>query len=306
MKGKITTHELNYTPPLDWAFFLHYLGARATAGVEAVEGERYVRTFALGKSVGTLTLSHHPTDTRLLVTIRGNVGTQTETILGRVRRMFDLDIDLSSVHAVLGIDPHLAPLLAASPGVRVLGAWSPFELLVRTIVGQQVTVKAATTIMGRIASRLGKPVDALNQGAPSFLFPTPRALADGSLEAIGMPPKRVLTLQNVARAIADMTIPFPEPDNGNLDGVKEALLKMPGIGPWTVEYFALRALRDADAWPGTDLVLRRILEQHESAYPPIDTDRWRPYRGYAAVHLWNKASQEQRNNSAGNVNNAKP
>ncbi|WP_406695707.1 AlkA N-terminal domain-containing protein [Singulisphaera sp. Ch08] len=295
MERQTVTYELDYSPPLDWPFFLQYLGARATVGVEAVEGERYVRTFAWEGCSGSLSLSQHPTDARLLLTIRGEVGAHSEAILGRVRQMFDLDTNLALVHAVLGTDPHLGPLLAASPGIRVLGAWSPFELLVRTIVGQQVTVKAATTIMGRIVSRLGKAVVALNPGGPSFLFPTPRTIADGNLEAIGMPSKRVLTLQNVARAIADATITFPEPD-GDVVGVKEALLKMPGIGPWTVEYFALRALRDADSWPGTDLVIRRILEQFERAGPAIQVEQWRPYRGYAAVHLWNKATRDKTRN----------
>src|SRR4051812_17923241 len=107
MEGQTVTHELAYAPPLDWAFFLQYLGARATSGVEAVEGGRYVRTFDMEGSVGTLSLSHHPTASRLLLTIQGIAEAQTKAILRRVRRMFDLDIDLSSVHAVLGADPHL-------------------------------------------------------------------------------------------------------------------------------------------------------------------------------------------------------
>ncbi|SIO60840.1 DNA-3-methyladenine glycosylase II [Singulisphaera sp. GP187] len=291
MVGQTRTYELDYTPPLDWAFFLQYLGARATLGVEAVEEERYVRTFALGESRGTLSFTHHPTAALILLTIEAKVGTETQAILARARRMFDLEIDLSSVHLVLGADPRIGPLLAASPGIRVPGAWSPFELLVRTIVGQQVTVKAATTIMGRIASRLGEPVDPASRGGPSFLFPTPRAVADGKLEAIGMPSRRVQTLQHVARAIADATIPFPDGDSCVV-GVKEALLSMPGIGPWTVEYFALRALREADAWPGTDLVLRRALEPHEPGRPTTAADHWRPFRGYAAVHLWNHAARQ--------------
>lgn len=291
MDRQVRTHEIEYRPPLDWEFFLQYLGARATLGVETVEGGRYIRTIALGKSPGRLIVSHHPTKARVLVTIEGEVGTRYDDILKRVRRIFDLEIDLAAVHSVLGADPTLGPLLAAAPGVRVPGAWSPFELLVRTIVGQQVTVKAATTIMGRIASRLGEPVDTSGPAGPSFLFPTPRAIADGDLEAIGMPSRRVQTLQNVARAIADATIPFPD-SGGHEAEVKAALLKLPGIGPWTVAYFALRALRDADAWPGTDLVLRRILDSSASESPTIDSERWRPYRGYAAMHFWNQAARE--------------
>jgi DNA-3-methyladenine glycosylase II len=209
--------------------------------------------------------------------------------------MFDLDIDLSAVHAVLGTDPCLAPMLATHPGLRVPGAWSAFELLVRTIVGQQVTVKAATTIIGRIASRLGQPMGGSEDGGPAFLFPTPRALADGNLDGIGMPSRRVACLQNVARAIAERTIPFPD-TNEDTDGVKEALLALPGIGTWTVEYFALRALRDPDAWPGSDLALRRAVERFAEASgesAACVSDRWRPYRAYAAIHLWNAAANTQ-------------
>jgi DNA-3-methyladenine glycosylase II len=125
-----------------------------------------------------------------------------------------------------------------------------------------------------------------------LLFPSPSTLAEGNLNAIGMPTRRVEALQNVAGMIADRAIPFPGWD-GSPSGVKKALLRLPGIGPWTVEYFALRALRDADAWPETDLVLRRLIEQHPRTQTktarPV-SDRWRPYRGYAAMHLWRHAS----------------
>jgi DNA-3-methyladenine glycosylase II len=295
MKGRPVTLDLGYTPPLDWPFFLQYLGNRATAGVEEVDQGRYARTIEVAGRAGTLVLAHHPKDARLILTIRGEARGHPEAVLGRVGRMFDLEIDLASVHSVLGADPRLGPLLVASPGIRVPGAWSPFELLVRTIVGQQVTVKAATTIMGRIARRFGQTAEGPDGNGPSFLFPSPRVLADGDLGAIGMPSRRVAALQHVARAIADGAIPFPDPDGGAA-GVKEALLGLPGIGPWTVEYFALRALRDADAWPGTDLVLRRSLQQQAPPSDPTETpvpERWRPYRGYAAMHLWNKASLDR-------------
>lgn len=295
MNDSTTTLALAYIPPLDWRFFLRYLGARATPGVEAViEPGRYVRTIEVGGDCGRLALSHHPEEDRLLLEIQGEVTRHTPTVLARVRLMFDLDVNLALVHETLRSDPGLGPLLSAAPGIRVPGAWCPFELLVRTIVGQQVTVKAATTIIGRIASRLGTPVDGANPGEPSFLFPSPRAIADGSLASIGMPSKRAEALQNVARAIADKAIPFPSIDlPGNPDEIRQALLERPGIGPWTVEYFALRALRDPDAWPATDLILRRAVAQlHQATSPAIE--RWKPYRGYAAMHLWNNAAQDSR------------
>jgi DNA-3-methyladenine glycosylase II len=272
---------------LDWPFFLRYLGARATPGVEAAQDNRYVRTIETERGGGRFSVWHHPREARLIVSLQGDGEAKAELILARVRRIFDLDIDLTAVHAQLGVDAFLGPLVHAAPGIRIPGAWSAFELLVRTIVGQQVTVKAATTIMGRIVHRLGKPLRGAGDGEPSLLFPTPRELAEGSLESIGMPAKRAVTLQNVARAIAEGTIPFPQRD-GDATAVKEALLQLPGIGPWTVEYFALRGLGEADAWPGTDLVLRR-------AVPPLAhvDAAWKPYRSYAAMHLWNRASQDK-------------
>ena len=305
MEGRAATFELDFTPPLDWPFFLRFLGARATPGVEAVDRGRYVRTVEVDGAVGKFVVEPHPTFQRLLVTVQGEAATQARAVLGRVRRMFDLDVDLPSVHATLGADPLLRPLLDAAPGIRIPGAWSAFELLVRAIVGQQVAVKAATTIMGRIVGRLGTPVDGGGDAGPSFLFPSPRAVAEGDLSSIGMPTKRALALQNVARAIAGSAIPFPEA-GGVVDGVKEALIELPGIGPWTVEYFALRALGDADAWPGTDLILRRAIEPHsDSATTPRGPACWRPYRGYAAMHLWNRAAQEA-TRSQGPVRGEKP
>ncbi len=180
-------------------------------------------------------------------------------------------------------DPVLGPLIARNPGLRVPGAWSPFELLVRTIVGQQVTVKAATTIMGRIASRFGTPVAIAGLDATAFHFPTPATLARAHWDGIGMPGKRIAALQAVARAIDDDSIKFPAPGEDTA-AFRAALLQLPGIGPWTVEYFAIRALRDLDAWPATDLVLKRAVEQ--GATP----EHWRPWRGYAAMHLWNGAA----------------
>lgn len=282
-----------YTPPLEWPVFLAYLQSRSTAGVERVHEGQYSRTIAVGDDAGFLTVSHDPTKAELVLTIRGAAARHAEVISGRVRKMFDLDTDLAAVHAVLGADAWLAPSIRALPGLRVPGVWSPFELIVRTIVGQQVTFRAATTIAGRIAHRLGRTVPGARDDEPAVLFPSPSAFADGDLDAIGMPSKRVAALRGVARAFADGAIPFSETGEGT-EGTKEALLALPGVGPWTAEYFALSALRDPDAWPASDLVLRRALAELAPSLSPAKaltrTDRWRPWRAYAAMHLWNRAA----------------
>ncbi len=276
-----------YSEPFDWRYLLRYLRSRAATGVEQVDGARYVRTVRIQEVVGLLTIENERPQGRLIVRFSRRLASHTALIEQGVRRIFDLDADLPHIHSVLGRDPALAPLLRRSPGVRVPGAWCPFELLVRTIVGQQVSVKAATTIMGRIASRCGRSYG--EQFGSLSLFPTPRAICQSDLSAIGMPTKRVAALQSIAAAIAK--------DELRIDGttaaasVKARLVEFAGVGPWTAEYFALRGLRDGDAWPATDLVLKRTVR--DIAGPAADwrhAEPWRPYRGYAAMHLWNHAA----------------
>ncbi len=275
---------LPYTPPLDWPFFLRYLASRAALGVEFIHDNTYWRPVEIDGRKGTITVTQNESAAQLQLTIQGDVTAYADKIIPRVRTIFDLDVDLVSVHHALVSDPVLGPLIARNPGLRVPGAWSPFELLVRTIVGQQVTVKAATTIMGRIASRFGTPIVVAGMDAPAYHFPTPAVLAQAHWDGIGMPGKRVAALQAVARAIDEGAITFPTPGEDTA-AFRADLLQLPGIGPWTVEYFAIRALRDPDAWPATDLVLKRAVDQGGSP------EHWRPWRGYAAMHLWNDATQ---------------
>jgi DNA-3-methyladenine glycosylase II len=296
MAAHSVTFSLPYAHRLHWSHLIRHLDARATAGVERVHDGRYCRTVEVDGDTGLLAVAHHPKEPRLDVTVRGAAARHAAALGGRVRTLFNLDADLDAVHSALGSDPWLAPSLEALPGLRVPGAWCPFELVARTIVGQQVTVKAATTIMGRVAARVGRSVPGAGDGEPALVFPTARAVAEGNLDAIGMPSQRVAALQAAARAFAEGRIPF-SPSGGCTAGTREALLAVPGIGPWTVEYFAMRALRDADAWPATDLVLRRALAACAAGLAPAEirarVERWRPWRAYAAMHLWNRASQER-------------
>jgi DNA-3-methyladenine glycosylase II len=283
---------LPYEGPLDWPFFLRYLGARATPGVEAVVDGQYLRTVETDDGAGVLRVGHEPGRAQLTVALTGTGAASRHDVARRVSALFDLQADMATVQGLLGADAFLGPIVRAAPGVRIPGAWSPFELLVRTIVGQQVTVRAATTIMGRIVARLGKGVEG-PKAEPRLLFPSPREIAEGDLGSIGMPGSRIAALQQVAGAIAVGAMPFLD-EQCDGAGVREALLGQKGIGPWTVAYFALRALRDADAWPATDLVLRRAVERFaavEGRGHAVDAGRWSPYRGYVAMHLWNAAAQ---------------
>jgi AraC family transcriptional regulator of adaptative response / DNA-3-methyladenine glycosylase II len=227
-----------YRTPFDWNGLLTWLGARAIPGVEAIDQNTYIR--------GDVRVWHE----------RDAVHTTAEA--ERVRRVFDLDADPAAIHAALGRDRMLAPLLRKRPGVRVPGAWDPFELAVRAIVGQQVSVAGARTILGRIA-------------AAHTL--TPERLADVTVE--GMPRKRAETIRTLSRAIVDRDVILGESD----------LTQLPGIGPWTANYIAMR-LGDADAFPAGDLVLRRNAGNLTERELLERADAWRPYRAYAAMLLW--------------------
>lgn len=224
--------------PFDWNGVLTWLGTRAIAGVESVENGVYsrgaVRAWLEGDAV------HATRDAR------------------RIRRLFDLDADPSAIHATLGRDPMLAPLLRKRPGVRVPGAWDPFELAVRAIVGQQVSVAGARTILGRIAAAHGITAEALSQ-----------------VTVEGMPRKRADTIRLLAQGIVDGSVILGESD----------LTKLPGIGPWTASYIGMR-LGDADAFPAGDLILRRNAGNLTERELLRRAEAWRPFRAYAAMLLW--------------------
>ncbi|PTB21558.1 3-methyladenine DNA glycosylase 2 [Trinickia symbiotica] len=320
--------ELPFKAPYDWPRLTRFLAGRATPGVEAVEDGVYHRAIEWGGASGTLSVRRHPRKARLVVAVEGEASRHVDTLAPHVGTMFDVDAEPAAIAAHLGGDPWLAPLVGAAPGLRVPGAWSAFELVVRAIVGQQVSVKAATTLIGRLVVRAGARIDDHPHAGTAWRFPTPAALAEADLAQIGMPGKRVAALQAVARAVASGEVPIERAVaangvnggvsgeiNGGLNGVnpadgkgdkrrparpsadlatmREALLALPGIGPWTVEYIAMRAWRDPDAWPATDLVLAQSIAARDAACarPAAQrarTDAWRPWRAYAAMHLWNE------------------
>ncbi|HEV7767733.1 MAG TPA: AlkA N-terminal domain-containing protein [Thermoanaerobaculia bacterium] len=227
-----------YQAPFDWNGLLTWLAARAIPGVETVEDGVYAR--------GDVRVWHEGD------AVHATVDDE------RVRRVFDLDTDPAAIQAVLGRDRMLGPLLRKRPGVRVPGAWDPFELAVRAIVGQQVSVAGARTVLGRIA-------------AAHTL--TAERLAEVTVE--GMPRKRAETIRTLARAVVQRDVVLGESD----------LTKLPGIGPWTASYIAMR-LGDADAFPAGDLVLRRHAGDLTERELLKRAERWRPFRAYAAMLLW--------------------
>jgi DNA-3-methyladenine glycosylase II len=297
------TLELPFRAPYDWPRMLRFFAGRATPGVETVEDGAWRRAIDFEGASGTLSVRRHARRRCLVVEVEGAVSAHATALAAPLARMFDVEADPAAVAAHFAGDPWLAPLIAAAPGLRVPGAWSGFELVVRAIVGQQVSVKAATTIVGRLVQRVGKPIDGHPHASTAWRFPTPAALAAADLAGIGMPGKRVAALQGFAAAVASGAVAIERRYNGkigieaessgHLDDMRAGLLALPGIGPWTVEYVAMRAWRDANAWPATDLVLMQSIAARDPALARATqqrarSDAWRPWRAYAAMHLWNE------------------
>jgi 3-methyladenine DNA glycosylase/8-oxoguanine DNA glycosylase len=276
--------------PYDGARLLRYLRGRAIPGVEEVDDSTYRRMVSTPEGPAVLQLRQSGSD-RVLIAIVG--ADMNDSIFAGAGRLLDVDADPALIGAALGADPALAPLVAARPGLRLPGAYDGFELAVRALLGQQVTVRGASTLAGRVVDRAGMRV-AAPDGRLTHLFPTPDALAAADLAGIGMPGRRIAALQGLARAVADGDVRLD--DDADRDATRAALLALPGIGPWTVDYLAMRALGDRDAFPAGDLGLRRAaaalgLPTEERALRAY-AERWRPWRAYAAMHLWTWAVED--------------
>jgi AraC family transcriptional regulator of adaptative response / DNA-3-methyladenine glycosylase II len=282
------TVRLPFRLPFDWTRLLAYLAGRAIGGVESVSDDTYRRTIALRDGAGILTVRRPTRDANHLLLCVDGPGTATlfETV-ARVRRLFDLDADPRHVVAHLRRDPVLAAQIRRAPGLRLPGAWDPYELAVRAILGQQVSVAAATTMAGRLAARFGTPITT-SDPALTHIFPSPAVLRDAPVERIGLPAARAETIRTLAAAVCDGIVPFD--GSQSLDDVVERLCDLPGIGPWTANYVAMRGLAEPDAFPAGDLGLRRALANGAglptAAHVLARAERWRPWRGYAAMHLW--------------------
>jgi AraC family transcriptional regulator of adaptative response / DNA-3-methyladenine glycosylase II len=282
------TLYVTYRPPYDWDSMLGHLSARAMPGVEHVDGERYLRTVVENDEDGTVEVAHAPERRALAVTIRFPNVRALPAIVGRVKRLFDVGADVEAIGAELSHDTTLAALIARRPGLRVPGAWDGFELAVRAVLGQQVTVSAARRLAGALVEACGAPATHGNNAAPSRRFPDPARLLAADLGSLGMPRSRKATL----KAIADAALRDPrlfEPA-ASLDDAVTRLLAIPGIGDWTAHYIALRALHETDAFPATDAGLLRVADVLGIAPTPrallARAEAWRPWRAYAAQHLW--------------------
>ena len=284
--------DLAYRGPYDWEALTGFLALRAIIGVEVVSPKLYARTIAIGEHRGLLCVSPVPGRDRLSVTVRFPRLAALPAIIARVRRVFDLSADPQAIADHLSLDPALAPRVAARPGLRVPGAWDGFELAVRAILGQQITVTAATNLAARIVRDWGEPLpDGLAGVIPGLthIFPSAERLAAADLSILPMPRARSASLQSLARtAAADPALFEPRAD---LAGAIARLKALPGIGEWTAQYIAMRQLREPDAFPVGDIGLMRAMAGPDGARPAAAAlqaraEAWRPWRAYAALHLW--------------------
>jgi AraC family transcriptional regulator of adaptative response / DNA-3-methyladenine glycosylase II len=291
------TLRLSFRPPFDGDALVSFLAARAVPGVEAVSEGIYRRTAELEGSAGLVEAVVDDGRGALLVRLSGFPPAVALEAARRAGRLFDLDADPAAIAAHLGSDPLLAPLLARRPGLRVPGAWDPFETSVRTILGQQVSVRAARTLAARLVARFGRPLppDLAVEGL-THLFPAADDLAEADVASIGLPARRGETIRSLAREVALGRI-----DLGPAASLEEAegrLAGIAGIGPWTARLIALRALGEPDALPAGDLGLRKALAAGGGPLPsPADVTAraraWRPWRSYALIHLWTELANRE-------------
>lgn len=271
--GAITL-RLDYRPPLDWERLIAFLAARALPGIEKVEAGIYHRVVfgPAGELAGHLSVAPDPKRAALRVTLDAELVPRLVDIVARTRRLFDLDAHPARVAEHFADDALLGPCVARLPGLRVPGAFEPFETAVRAILGQQVSVRAATTLAGRLVARFGAP--------------TPERMAAATIDELcaqGLTGARAATLQTLARAVLDGRVSFTTIDP---EATIAALDDLPGIGPWTANYIAMRALAWPDAFPAEDLGVKKALGLTAKKSIEARAVAWRPWRAYAVMHLW--------------------
>jgi AraC family transcriptional regulator of adaptative response / DNA-3-methyladenine glycosylase II len=289
--------RLSYRRPFEWSQMINFLRGRAIPGVEAVVEDRYYRSVLVNGEVGVVEVGHCNKNHSLDLTLHSIDTAHLFPVVQKLREIFDLDAPISDIVDVLGKDPALKSRLRAHPGIRVPGAWDGFELMVRAILGQQVSVKAATTISGRIADRYGEPIsgkiaDQLGAKGIRRLFPTPEKLMRARFNNIGLVGARGETIRRVARALINEEINF-DPSQDPMEFC-QSLVAIKGIGDWTAQYVAMRALKSPDAFPASDLGLLRAFDSDGEDRLKANelaamSESWRPWRAYAALLLWSSS-----------------
>ena len=288
---------LPYRPPYDWVTMINFLRVRQVKGLEAVGNDSYSRVIEVGDAVGSITVSHAPDDSALRVIVRFPKLSELSAIITRVRRMFDLSADPGAISAALSTDPDLAPLVAARPGLRVPGGWDGFEIAVRAVLGQQIALTQATQLTSRIVDTIGTPIDDnSNIDGLTHAFPKPERFTSDALAGLALTRARVSFLTGIASAFrSDPRLIEPHRD---LAETITHLRNLPGVGEWTAQYIAMRALGETDAFLAADIGVQRALavDGKRPTVPELlaRAERWRPWRAYAVLHLWMEEKLHER------------
>ena len=283
------TLRLAYRPPFDFAALLAFLRGRALPGIEQVDETTYARVFGPADAPGWLRVSAWPGGEHALkLELHCPQPARMQGVVARVRRLFDLDADPRAIADALRGEATLRPLLRKRHGLRLPGSWDGFEIAVRAILGQQVSVAAARTLASRLVQRHGVVLNEAPLPGLDCLFPTPGTLADADLRALGVTTARAETIRGMARALLDGRVDFRA--DQPLDEFVARWVALPGIGEWTAHYMAMRALSHPDAFPAADLILRRAAAGGGDALSTKAltalAEAWRPWRAYAVIHLW--------------------
>lgn len=298
-KGGALTVRLAYRKPFDWKAILAFLAGRATPGCEQVLDGAYFRTVTVNDEQGVIECRLDERVDSLCLSLHGISTHPLFEVVQRCRELFDLDAPVADIAAAFTADKKLGNLLKKSPGIRVPGAWDGFELTVRAILGQQVSVKAATTLAGRIAQRYGEPIElpaSISVAQPDLhlnrLFPSPQKLACARFNNVGLVTSRAETIRRVARGVVSGELCFDTAQDP--DQFCRSLISIRGIGDWTAQYVAMRVLKSPDAFPTADLALLKSFDEAgQGRISGADLQRraelWRPWRAYAALLLWGSA-----------------
>ena len=276
--------------PFDWESLLAFMRRRATPGVETVTDSAYTRTINYGAGPQTLSVTYDPAGLSLQIAYSGSAATRS-TVEGRAKQIFKTDVSTVPIETFLGRDKWLAGFVARQPGLRVPGGWSAFEVAVRAILGQQVSVPAATTLMGRLVRIAGTRLT-----ETEWLFPTPEQVLKSGLSALGVPASRLETVKSLASFFAE---------HGDeclaLADVKARLLAIKGIGKWTAGYILMRTGDSHDHWPEGDLILRKALSRKKTMITAAGLEQafgqWSPYRAYATIHIWRGYGSSKKSNT---------
>ena len=280
---------LPYRPPYDWQSMRRFLADRAIPGLESITLESYERVIEINRKVGSIHVTHAPGESALRAVVRFPQLNCLPTIIARTRRLFDLGAEPLAIAAALQSDPILGPLVRARPGLRLPGAWDGFEIAVRAVLGQQISLREATRLAGRLVSMLGEQVgEAVGQPGLTRAFPRPDSLTASALAGLGVPRSRIECLANVAATAAAQPDLF-QPCR-DLAASVARLREIPGVGEWTAQYIAMRGVGESDAFMVSDVGVQRALgvngRRPSTAEVLARAQSWRPWRAYALLHLW--------------------